>query len=46
MMSWGVGLVVGALIIWKDFPMPLKLIKKFRREAASMFFSGGIGDNP
>jgi hypothetical protein len=39
MMSWGVGVGVDALIIWIDFPMPLKLIKRSRRTAASISLS-------
>jgi hypothetical protein len=39
----GVGGLVGALIIRIDFPMPLKLTKRSRREAASILFCRGIG---
>jgi hypothetical protein len=38
-MSQGVGIQVGALIVRIDFPMPLKLINRSRRNAASFLFS-------
>jgi hypothetical protein len=39
MMSWGVDLVAGALIIWIDFPMPFKTHQvKSPRSGIPLFF--------
>ena len=42
MMSWGVGLVVGALIIWIDFPMPFKTHQVKSPRSGILVFSGRV----